>query len=118
MSKTSTKLQTRTIKVFTVNPVYTLITLISTQFKVTASAEIEVLYNLYNFSNSKPMTITADVRRQLCELSGTKDTALGVALFRLNEKGAITKDGKMVTLHPAYTKLDEVEMICFQLEKK
>lgn len=79
------------------------VSVISSIAEITLSeSEGALLAEIITLSNNNGITISPETSAHIREKLGITQSGFGTSLHRLAEKGAITKKGRNITLHPIY----------------
>lgn len=80
-------------------------------FSGCSDSELEILALLIQYSTNNSITLTVDLARQIRQSAGVGESSFSTHLFRLDKKGIMVRQGKTITFHPIFNKIQETEKL-------
>lgn len=69
--------------------------------------ETKVFLAVFSIGKNAPVNITPNISNSITKELNLSDNTLNVSLSRLDSKGAISKNKRIVTLHPVFKDVDK-----------
>jgi DNA-binding MarR family transcriptional regulator len=81
------------------------------QFGGISDSELLVLSIIIYHSTNNSIALSSDMARQIKKEANITDSSFSTSLYRLKKQGLIRRDSKTITIHPIFSKLDDMERL-------
>lgn len=83
-----------------------------------SDTELKVLAVILDYSTNNSITLTPDIGRQIKNEAAISETSFSTSLFRLEKKGAFTKQSRTITFHPVFSNIHTTEKVIITFESE
>lgn len=85
-------------------------------FGYVSDTELNVLRLIIAYSTHNSMSVDINISSTISSSLKITNSAFNTTLFRLNKRGVIRKQGKLITLSPVYSKIEDMDKLLISFE--